>query len=539
MTHTSQQTKIVYDPDGTLTVFAVPFPVFDAAEVECISVSDLDEEIYASGYTVSGIGTDNITVSFATPPAAGTKLVIRRHTRLVQESDYPTAGRFPAKTVEHDFDRIIAILQELDEHIVRAIKAPISGEIAPEELLADIFAARDTARAKAAQALACRDESCACADAAAQSETVAVTARTASIAAAVRAEAARDLAEDFAGQAAMSSIPFATAIIRGGVRIGAGLSITETDKLNVTVPVPAPSLPGDAGKVLAVGGTGPEWQAPASGLPLFALQPVPFSTIRTGYLSVCTDNGILTADAYREAYQQLVILQDAGDTNIVTMAAWQTEFTANGGKCGRFALDTTAQEFRIPCAPGLFWRGVMAGLNVGQYQSVLASGSALSSVAVDYQMKLYGAVTDAGTVQLAQLIAAMAGKLDTAVFNTIPFRNVWVSGEYTPAVGAVTSVNHGLTLPDPQNAIAEVWLKCVTAENGYAVGDIIRGFSVGWGSSSGSTPVAPPLILTATTIQTTTGATSSSPFGIINKTTGANVGSNSVANWRYIFRIVY
>ena len=36
---------------------------------------------------------------------------------------------------------------------------------------------------------------------------------------------------------------------------------------------------------------------------------------------------------------------------------------------------------------------------------------------VDYQMKMYGAVTDAGTVQLSQLIAAMTGKLDTSAYE--------------------------------------------------------------------------------------------------------------------------
>jgi hypothetical protein len=63
----------------------------------------------------------------------------------VQESDYPMAGRFPAKTVERDFDRVVAIAQELAEEVDRAVKAPVDGSQSPEELLAGIFEARDTA----------------------------------------------------------------------------------------------------------------------------------------------------------------------------------------------------------------------------------------------------------------------------------------------------------------------------------------------------------------------------------------------------------
>ena len=50
MTLTSQQTRVIYRPDGQTTVFGVPFPVFDAADVECISVADSGAEFtYTSG----------------------------------------------------------------------------------------------------------------------------------------------------------------------------------------------------------------------------------------------------------------------------------------------------------------------------------------------------------------------------------------------------------------------------------------------------------------------------------------------------------
>lgn len=137
MTLTSQQTKVVYAPDGKTIAFAVPFSVFDAADIECVSVTDSGESIYTSGFTVSGIEQDNVTVTFATPPSPLAKLVIRRATRHIQESDYPVSGRFPAKTVERDFDRVVAMIQELAELVARAIKVDSTQDNAPttEEFL--------------------------------------------------------------------------------------------------------------------------------------------------------------------------------------------------------------------------------------------------------------------------------------------------------------------------------------------------------------------------------------------------------------------
>ena len=241
-------------------------------------------------------------------------------------------------------------------------------------------------------------------------------------------------------------------------------------------------------------GTSPEWMILLEGgsggsggdLPLFALLPSFFSTVEDGYLSVCVDNGILSGDpasvtypAFPGAYTALEARKTAGDIAIRTMQEYADSMTAIG-KAPFFAIDTVTKTFRIPCAPGLFWRGMMAGKNVGDYgidqirpieaaagletyansQSLrldmtgafyyntemnsnigwinspsplgkgrLGFNSALlgphfngdqtvpEHVIVDYQIRMYGAVTDAGTIQLSQLIAAMAGKLDTSVFE--------------------------------------------------------------------------------------------------------------------------
>jgi hypothetical protein len=162
MTLTSQQTRVIYRPDGNTTTFGVPFPVFDAADVECISVADSGaEHTYTSGFTVHGIAQGVVTVVFSSPPPATVRLVIRRSTRQVQESDYPIAGRFPAKTLERDLDRIVAMLQDLSEHVDRSLKVDSSQESAPsagdflrifDEKIRDAQGAAEAAAAAAEQA---------------------------------------------------------------------------------------------------------------------------------------------------------------------------------------------------------------------------------------------------------------------------------------------------------------------------------------------------------------------------------------------------
>jgi hypothetical protein len=224
--------------------------------------------------------------------------------------------------------------------------------------------------------------------------------------------------------------------------------------------------------------------------------------------AITRDNGILTGDAFKEAYAQLLILHEAGDTNIVSMEQWEAEFTANGDICGRFAIDTTAQTFRLPCMPGCHWEGLMPETDVGDYffdtirpfsfsgtivsrLNALYSGTGIvgaafstigsnsagggnnageannvhitinsaslgrhfnglrtrpQSIAVDYQMKMYGTAADAGTVELAQLIAAMTGKLDTARYEAdAPMRVkakgvINANGTIVSSVGVISCV---------------------------------------------------------------------------------------------------
>lgn len=228
---------------------------------------------------------------------------------------------------------------------------------------------------------------------------------------------------------------------------------------------------------------GPKGDPGNDGIPLFTITPTAFHNVQDGCLSITVDNGLLTRDAFPQAYDQLVIFAAAGESNILTLDAYQQQMDNNGGICGSFALDSDTSTFRIPCAPGAYWRGASEalGLDVGQYQidqirpitghvpaymwgshpqTIWGYGAFVphpvipaaqggsntgstgsvdrgfqldtsllgpnfqgtdthpTSVICDYQMKMYGAVTEAGEANIAALVAATTIKLDTSRYET-------------------------------------------------------------------------------------------------------------------------
>lgn len=98
-----------------------------------------------------------------------------------------------------------------------------------------------------------------------------------------------------------------------------------------------------------------------------------------------------------------------------------------------------------------------------------------------------------------------------------------------------TIVNHGLTI-DPDLCILSVRLRCLVANNGYAVGEYALGFaprfpSTTTGLGSGSLGA----ILTPTYVQYNSG---SSGYAVMLKSSGANA-SVDYAQWALEFRILY
>ncbi|HEU6436142.1 MAG TPA: tail fiber protein, partial [Nitratidesulfovibrio sp.] len=151
---TGQQTKAVYLANGTQTEFPLPFFFFDQGDVVVSTVDQYGVEAQiTTGYAVAGAqDEDGGTVTFAAPPTAGLKLVLRRRTARKQETRYPEGGKFPSRTVETDFDKLVAIAQELTEEVARCVQTPPDDSIDRNELVQELLAARGAAAVSAEEA---------------------------------------------------------------------------------------------------------------------------------------------------------------------------------------------------------------------------------------------------------------------------------------------------------------------------------------------------------------------------------------------------
>lgn len=140
MTLSTTQTKIEYIPDGVETRFAVPYPIYAKGDLRCAYTDTAGNEHQITRFDVEGFGSETgVYVRFYTPPQAGLTLVIYRETPHIQETDYPEGGKFPAVVVEQDFDRIVAMIQELMEILSRCLQVDISSGLDPADVLAQLL----------------------------------------------------------------------------------------------------------------------------------------------------------------------------------------------------------------------------------------------------------------------------------------------------------------------------------------------------------------------------------------------------------------
>ncbi len=109
--------RIQYAADGAQTDFTFPFPVFAAADLAVV----FGDDGAADPFTVSGTGqSGGGTVSFAAPPAAGTRLTILRAMPIQRSTDFQAAGDFRAAALNEELDRLAMLVQQVDARAGRA-----------------------------------------------------------------------------------------------------------------------------------------------------------------------------------------------------------------------------------------------------------------------------------------------------------------------------------------------------------------------------------------------------------------------------------
>lgn len=127
------RTKVVYQPDGIADRYEIPFPLFDAQDLECIAVDGSGGQTRMVAFTVYDMQSESGPyVVFDQAPPSGVMLVLRRSTKPVHETEYPEGGAFPSRVVERDLSRITAMIQELNEVVDRSIKVNAGEEGPPE-----------------------------------------------------------------------------------------------------------------------------------------------------------------------------------------------------------------------------------------------------------------------------------------------------------------------------------------------------------------------------------------------------------------------
>lgn len=136
MTLETSLTKARYLGNGSAREWPLPFPVLRPEHVHLV-VTDTatgQDTPVSSGYTVTGCGTQNVSVVYPVSGAslpAGQKLTIYRTVPYVQQLDLENGGAFDAEVIEGQFDNTVMQIQQLSEEISRAVKISITSDEKP------------------------------------------------------------------------------------------------------------------------------------------------------------------------------------------------------------------------------------------------------------------------------------------------------------------------------------------------------------------------------------------------------------------------
>lgn len=111
--------RVQYLADGIQSAFTFPFAIFKPTDLEVW----LDDARQTSGYAVSGAGVSSGGVAlFAVPPAADTRITLRRRLTIARTSDYQSDGLIRAKTLNDELDYQVAALQQVAEDVDRTVR---------------------------------------------------------------------------------------------------------------------------------------------------------------------------------------------------------------------------------------------------------------------------------------------------------------------------------------------------------------------------------------------------------------------------------
>jgi hypothetical protein len=117
------------ETNGTTKVFSFNFYTSSKDFVKVILEVDGEQSVVPStDYTIK-LNTVGGNVTFTRAPASGGYIIITRETPREQETSFATSSGFPAKTVEGRFDKLTAMIQEIQDTDNRTPSFPVGTDL--------------------------------------------------------------------------------------------------------------------------------------------------------------------------------------------------------------------------------------------------------------------------------------------------------------------------------------------------------------------------------------------------------------------------
>jgi len=124
--------RIQYTATSGQTSFSVPFEFFAVGDLKVYNGTTLltynNSPSSASQYSVTGAGvTGGGSITLGSPGATlNDSITIVRDLAIERLSDFPVSGNFPIQTLNSELDKIVAMLQQLEEQFARTLQYPVT-----------------------------------------------------------------------------------------------------------------------------------------------------------------------------------------------------------------------------------------------------------------------------------------------------------------------------------------------------------------------------------------------------------------------------
>ena len=215
MTMPFSPSRTVFHGNGVATTFPFAFKVWSADQLTVTvtmpgATEQTEEDVTAQcSISLTESGGSVVYLREGSPLPDGAVLSITRDMPFVQEVDLVSASRFDPQVIEDALDQAAAERQQLREGLSRAVKLSATSATTPEDMVEDIFDARDqaeqSATGAAASATAAADSATAAASSATTASQKATTAADSATTASQKATAAASSATAAAGSATTAS----------------------------------------------------------------------------------------------------------------------------------------------------------------------------------------------------------------------------------------------------------------------------------------------------------------------------------------------